>query len=107
MWADVPITRERVRRTSPPSPPAKRITARQDQAGQPVTVPSGNGKVENQRVTRCGCTQRDGLCGVMAPATLAAELLKAAASWIYEVWVVFASCYAADVIPDRVEGKAA
>src|SRR5262245_61666722 len=38
-----------------PSPPAKKkkTTARQDQAEQPASVPSGIGKVENQRVTRC------------------------------------------------------
>ena len=40
-----------------PSPPAKekKTPARQDQAEQPATVPSGNGKVENRRATRCRC----------------------------------------------------
>jgi hypothetical protein len=44
----------------PPSPPAKKkkTNARQDQAEHPITVPSGNGRVENQRVTRCRCKRQ-------------------------------------------------
>jgi len=43
-----------------PSPPAKekKSPARQDQAEQPATVPSGNGKVENRRTTRCRCKRQ-------------------------------------------------
>jgi hypothetical protein len=43
-----------------PSPPAKKkkTTARQDQAEQSATVLSGNGKVDNQRVTRCRCKRQ-------------------------------------------------
>jgi hypothetical protein len=42
------------------SPPAKKkkASARQHQAEQPVTVSSGNGKVENQRVSRCRCKRQ-------------------------------------------------
>jgi len=44
----------------PPSPPAKKkkTNARQDQAEHPITVPSGNGRVETQRVTRCRCKRQ-------------------------------------------------
>jgi len=43
-----------------PSPPAKKkkTPGRQDQAEQPATVPTGNGKVENRRTTRYRCRRQ-------------------------------------------------